>query len=66
VRIDEKFGLGIYARVLFVLGMVDRLADLADPKQDTVGLELEEEHLPERIRLPRRQPPTNPERSGVE
>ena len=58
--------LGIYARVLFVLGMVDRLADLADPKQDTVGLELEEEHLPERIRLPRRQPPTNPERSGVE
>jgi DNA-binding XRE family transcriptional regulator len=45
--------LGIYATVLFVLGLVDRLADLADPTHDTVGLELEEEHLPERIRLAR-------------
>jgi hypothetical protein len=37
--------------------MVDRLADLADPRHDTVGLELEEEHLPERIRLSRRHGP---------
>jgi hypothetical protein len=36
-----------------VLGMIDRLGDLADPKHDSVGLELEEEHLPERIRLAR-------------
>jgi hypothetical protein len=34
--------------------MVDRLADVADPRHDSVGLELEEEHLPQRIRLPRR------------
>ncbi len=45
--------LGIYATVLFVLGMIDRLADIADPRHDSVGLELEEENLPERIRLPR-------------
>lgn len=46
---DPGVGIGIYATVLFVLGMVDRLADLADPKHDTVGLQLEEEHLPQRI-----------------
>jgi DNA-binding XRE family transcriptional regulator len=50
---DPGVSLGIYATVLFVLGMIDRLGDLADPKHDSVGLELEEEHLPERIRLAR-------------
>lgn len=46
---------GTYVTVLFVLGMVDRLADLADPKNDPVGLQLEEENLPQRIRGTRRQ-----------
>ena len=58
--------LGNYATVLFVLGMVDRLADVADPRHDTVGLELEGEHLPERIRLSRRQKPGKPESTGAE
>jgi len=48
---DPTVSLGNCAIVLFVLGMEDRLADVADPGTDTVGLELEEEHLPERIRL---------------
>jgi len=52
---DPGVSLGSYATVLFVLGMVGRLTDLADPKHDAVGLELEEEHLPQRIRLPLRQ-----------
>src|SRR5665213_4023426 len=47
---DPGVALGIYATVLFVMGMVERLADLADPKNDAVGLQLEEEHLPQRIR----------------
>jgi hypothetical protein len=34
--------------------MVDRLADVADPRHDAVGLALEEENLPQRIRLSRR------------
>jgi transcriptional regulator with XRE-family HTH domain len=51
---DPRASLGAYATVLFALGMVGRLADVADPKHDAVGLELEEEHLPERIRLSRR------------
>ena len=63
---DPGVSLGTYATVLFVLGMVDRLADVADPRHDKVGLELEEEHLPERIRLSRRQKPGKPATTGVE
>jgi hypothetical protein len=32
------------------MGMTERLANIADPKSDAVGLQLEEEHLPQRIR----------------
>ena len=48
---DPGVSLGIYATVLFVLGMTDRLAELADPRHDEVGLSLEEERLPQRIRI---------------
>jgi hypothetical protein len=48
--------LGHYATVLLVMGMVDRLADLADPKNDSVGLQLEEENLPQRIRTRKQKP----------
>ena len=47
---DPGVAMGIYATVLFVLGLADRLADIADPKGDAVGIRLEEEHLPQRIR----------------
>jgi len=50
---DPGVSLGNYANVLFVLGMAERLGDLADVKTDTVGLGLEEERLPQRIRKPR-------------
>jgi hypothetical protein len=45
--------IGKYATVLFVLGLADRLGDLAAPKNDPVGLQLEEENLPQRIRVAR-------------
>ena len=61
---DPGVSLGSYATVLFVLGMVDRIADLADPKHDAIGLELEEEHLPQRIRLSLRQRPGKPHRKA--
>jgi hypothetical protein len=35
--------------------MADRLGDLAAPKNDPVGLQLEEENLPQRIRGARKQ-----------
>src|SRR5271165_6340767 len=50
---DAGVYIGNYATVLFALGMIERLADLADPTHDAVGRELEEERLPERIRLSR-------------
>jgi hypothetical protein len=51
---DPSVSMGAYATVLFSLGLSERLGEVADPRQDSVGRELEEEHLPERIRLPRR------------
>lgn len=42
--------VSLYATVLFVLGMIERLSELADPKYDAIGLSLEDEMLPERIR----------------
>ena len=50
---DAGVSMGIYASVLFVLGMEDRLGDLADAARDPVGLRLEEERLPRRIRAAR-------------
>ena len=58
---DAGVAMELYATVLFVLGLVDRLGDLADPKSDTAGLQLEEEHLPQRIRTARRQKHTRSE-----
>ena len=48
--------MGHYATVLFVLGMVDRLADFADVTNDRLGLDLEDEHLPKRIRAKKTKP----------
>ena len=55
-RGDPRVAFGIYATILFVLGMTDRLAELADPKADRLGLALDEERLPKRVRIPRRSP----------
>jgi transcriptional regulator with XRE-family HTH domain len=49
-RGDATVSIAAYATVLFILGMIDRLAEIADPKFDEVGISLEEERLPKRIR----------------
>jgi hypothetical protein len=56
-RGDPSVSIGSYATVLFVMGMADRLADLIDPKNDPVGLQLEEENLPQRIHSARKKKP---------
>jgi hypothetical protein len=57
-RGDPTVSIAHYATVLFVIGVVDRLADLVDAKNDAVGLQLEEESLPKRIRgAGKRKPP---------
>jgi hypothetical protein len=51
---DPGVLVGTYICVLFVLGLVDRVSALADPSTDNVGLRLEEEQLPQRIRQRKR------------
>ena len=62
---DPGVSLGIYATVLFVLGLSERLGDLADIRTDTVGLELEEGNLPQRIRRSKRSKPRSSDRKGA-
>lgn len=50
---DEGVSLGAYAKIMFVMGMIGRMADIADPRHDEIGLGLESENLPKRIRIPR-------------
>lgn len=55
-RGDPTVSIGAYATILFVLGMTERLAELADVRSDSLGLLLEEERLPKRIRSSSRRP----------
>lgn len=50
---DASVSMGTYATIMFVLGMIDRVSNLADAAQDSLGRQLEEERLPKRIRLRR-------------
>ncbi len=47
---DAGVSMGIYATALFILGMTQRLYELADVRDDLVGQQLEESRLPKRIR----------------
>ena len=47
---DPGVSIGIYVTVLFILGFIDRIADLADLKNDIIGMDLEDDFLPKRIR----------------
>lgn len=53
---EPGVSIGIVASVLFVLGLHKRLDELADLRYDELGLALEEEQLPKRIRRKRRKP----------
>jgi len=46
---DPGVSFGVIATVMFVLGITDRLADIADASHDRLGLDLESEKLPKRI-----------------
>jgi transcriptional regulator with XRE-family HTH domain len=49
---DPTTSMGSYGAVLFVLGMEKRLSDLVDSMYDLVGRRLEDENLPQRVRIP--------------
>jgi DNA-binding XRE family transcriptional regulator len=63
---DPGVSLGIYAKVLFVLGLVAKIGDLADPGKDILGLELAEEDLPQRIRRTSLSRSSGPDREDTE
>jgi transcriptional regulator with XRE-family HTH domain len=48
-RGDATVSLGILGTVLFILGLHERLVDLADAAHDRLGLDLQAESLPKRI-----------------
>jgi hypothetical protein len=50
---DPGVSMAIYATVLYVLGMMDRLGDLASPANDSIGQMLADEQLPRRVYQPR-------------
>lgn len=51
---DPSVSFGAYAMVLFVLGLGDRLSQLADPGTDLIALQLTQETLPKRIAKPKK------------
>ncbi len=50
---DPSVSMGNYASVIFSLGFKTPFSHLLDITNDPVGLALEEESLPKRIRLPK-------------
>lgn len=50
-RGDAGVSIGVYATVLFTLGLADRLGDLADIAHDPLGRTLADEQLPKRVRM---------------
>ena len=51
-RGEPGVSMGNYSTVLFVLGLHDGIAELADRSRDALGLDLLEERLPQRVRAP--------------
>ena len=47
---DPSVSMGVYAAALFVLGFGDAIGDLVDARRDDLGLLLDAERLPKRVR----------------
>lgn len=50
---DPSVSFGTYVSVIFILGMIDKIYNLLDSSEDSIGRLLEEERLPKRVRIPR-------------
>ncbi len=46
---DPTVAMGIYATVLSILGLVERLGQVADRSSDSLGLDIEEDRLPRKV-----------------
>jgi hypothetical protein len=54
---DPTVAMGAYAMALFVLGFGNVLGELVDPRRDELGLQLDEAHLPKRVRAKKQPTP---------
>jgi len=53
-RGNPAVSMGVYATVLAILGLVEGLGQVADRRDDILGLDIEEDRLPKNIVPPRR------------
>ena len=65
-RGDPRVSMGIWATVLYTLGMLQPLATLASPAQDERGIAIALEQLPQRVRLAPKAPKAPPSARPVE
>lgn len=47
---DAAASIGVYAKVLFILSLLDNFENIADIRNDKVGIIIESEELPKRVR----------------
>ncbi|MYB88551.1 MAG: helix-turn-helix transcriptional regulator [Proteobacteria bacterium] len=50
---DPSVSMGVYATVLAILGLTEGLAQTADRRIDSLGLDIDEERLPRKVRARR-------------
>jgi transcriptional regulator with XRE-family HTH domain len=53
-RGDPSVSMGVYATVLSILGLIEGLGEAADRSKDNLGLDIEEDRLPQKIQPRRR------------
>ena len=46
---DAGVSIGIYTKVMFVLGLIDNVYNLAEPDNDIIGKMYDKENLPKRV-----------------
>jgi transcriptional regulator with XRE-family HTH domain len=46
---DPSVSMGVYATVLSILGLADGLGATADRRNDSLGLDIEEDRLPKKV-----------------
>lgn len=51
---DPTVSMGIYATVLSILGLAEGLGDIADRRDDPLGLDIDEDRLPKKVQPRRR------------
>jgi DNA-binding XRE family transcriptional regulator len=52
---EPSVSMGLYAMALFALGFGEAIGDIVDPRRDDIGLLLDADRLPRRVR-PKRAP----------